>query len=154
MTETLLASFGLYGGALLIAFASGLFPLISVELFLVGVATLRSPPLASMVVMIALAVLGHQLAKTITYYAGIRGLAAPSGRVRRQLDRARVYIERWNRYPKLVLLFATTVGLPPMYVIGFVAKPLMNIELLPFTLWTVAGRTVRYATLTAIPLLF
>ena len=39
MTETLLATFGLYGGAFVISFVAGLFPLVSIELFLIGVST-------------------------------------------------------------------------------------------------------------------
>ncbi len=154
MTESLLSSFGLYGGALVLAFVSGLFPVLSVEVYLVGISTLRTPPLSSLAVMILLASLGHQLAKTITYYAGVGALELPNGRVRDRIERARSRVERWNRHPKLVMFLATTVGLPPMYLIGFIAKPLMHLEFIPFTLWTLFGRTARYATIAAIPLLF
>lgn len=153
MTDSLLSSFGMYGGALVIAFVAGLFPILSIEVFLVGVASLRAPSIAALAVMILLAAFGHQVAKTITYYAGVRAMELPRGRVKERIDKARARVERWNRRPKLIMFLATTVGLPPMYLIGFIAKPLMKIEILPFTLWTFFGRVARYATLAAIPYL-
>ena len=54
----------------------------------------------------------------------------------------------------LVMFLASTFGLPPLYLIGFIAKPLMKIEIIPFTLCCFFGRIGRFAVLAAIPLLF
>ena len=38
-------------------------------------------------------------------------------------------------------------------MIGFIARPLMNIPFVPFTVLCFVGRVARYATLAVIPLL-
>jgi len=62
-------------------------------------------------------------------------------------------IERWNRYPGVVFMLAATVGIPPMWLIGFVARPLMHLRFVPFTILCFLGRAGRYAVLAGIPLL-
>ena len=154
VTANLLASFGLYGGAFAISFIAGLFPLISIEVFLVGLSALRPPTIPQLALIVALSAIAHQLAKTITYYAGERALEMPHGKTRARIERARKYVDRWNKRPKLILLVGATVGLPPMYLLGFIAKPLMHLGFKTFTAITLFGRLGRYATLAAIPLLF
>jgi len=41
-----------------------------------------------------------------------------------------------------------------MYLLGFIAHPLMEIRFLPFTLLTFVGRFGRYIVLAVIPLAF
>ena len=43
MTEHLLASLGLYGGTFAVAVIAGLFPIASIELFLIGIAAWQRP---------------------------------------------------------------------------------------------------------------
>ena len=71
----------------------------------------------------------------------------------RLVDRWRPRIERWNRHPNWVFFFAATIGLPPMWLIGFIAKPIMQMRFWPFTLAGYGLRACRYAVLAIIPIL-
>lgn len=149
MADHLVAMLGLYGATLAFAFAAGMFPLLSIEVFLVGTAV-WGVATDELVVMIALAAVGHQVAKTVTYYAGVGALEMPRGKLRDQIAAARHRIERWNRRPRLIMLAGAALGLPPMYLLGFIARPMLNMHLATFTGISMAGRIARYTTLVAI----
>jgi membrane protein YqaA with SNARE-associated domain len=150
--DSLLASLGLYGAAFAVAFVAGLFPVVSIEVFL-GLTAGRVLA-RELVVMIGLAVIGHQIAKTITYYAGAGVFELPRGKVRQQIEAAKARIERWNRRPRLVMFVAAVTGFPPLYLLGFIARPLMKMNLATFTAISVAGRILRYTGAVAIGGLF
>ncbi len=152
MTHSLLASLGIYGASFVIALVAGLFPIASVEVFLVGLSALKHPSISELVICCVLATVGHQIAKTITYFAGEGALE--HGKLKPRVDKLRHKIEKWDRYPHAILFLAATVGLPPMYVLGFIEHPLMEIRFLPFTLITLVGRIGRYLVLAVIPLAF
>lgn len=152
MTGDLLASLGIYGASLVISFIAGLFPIASVEVFLVGLSALKHPSIAELALCCLLATLGHQIAKTITYFAGEGALE--NKKLKPRVDAIRHKIEKWDRYPHAILFLAATVGLPPMYLLGFIAHPLMEIRFLPFTVLTFIGRLGRYVVLAVIPLAF
>jgi membrane protein YqaA with SNARE-associated domain len=152
VTDHLLATFGLYGGAFVISFIAGLFPLVSIELFLVGVARLAPPSPAGIVALVLVAAVGHQIAKTVTYYAGVGALE--NKKLAARVERIRTKIDRWNRSPKLVMLLAATFGLPPLWLLGFIAHPLMRMRIVPFTVICFTGRIARYAFMLVVPMLF
>ena len=154
MTAHLLETLGIYGGAVVIAFLAGLFPLMSIEVFLIGLVTLGHITIAQLGVLVVLAAVGHQIAKTLTFYAGVGALEVPRGRVHEKIQAARKHIDRWNKHPYFVLFLASTVGLPPVYLIGFIAHPLMRIRFWPFTLICFFGRIGRYAVMSSVPLLW
>ncbi len=151
MTETLLSTFGLYGGAFVIAFVAGLFPLVSIELFLVGVSTWATPPPGGIALLVVLSAIGHQIAKTITFYAGIGALE--NKRLAARVEKVRAKIDRWDKRPKAIMFLSATVGLPPLWLLGFIAHPLMKMRIVPFTLITFFGRVGRYAFMMLVPLL-
>ena len=74
-------------------------------------------------------------------------------RIKPQIERARGRIDRWNRYPLSVFFFSATVGFPPMYLLGFIARPLMRIRFVPFTVLCLVGRFGRYTTIAVAALL-
>jgi membrane protein YqaA with SNARE-associated domain len=150
VSDHLLELFGVYGATVALAFAAGMFPLLSIEAFLVGYCALRPVTWSEYVILVLLAAVGHQIAKTVCYFAGVTGLE--SKRVRPIVDKWRPRIEKWNRYPGVVFMLAATVGIPPMWLIGFIARPLMHLRFVPFTLLCLVGRAGRYAVLAAIPL--
>lgn len=152
MTHNLLGSLGLYGASFVIALIAGLFPIASVELFLVVTSAAVHPTVSELALCSLLAAVGHQIAKTITYYAGEGALE--NKKLKPRIDRIRHRIEKWDRYPHAVLFLGATVGLPPMYLLGFIAHPLMEIRFLPFTILTFVGRLGRYIVLAVIPLAF
>jgi membrane protein YqaA with SNARE-associated domain len=150
VTDDLLARFGIYGGTLLVAFIAGLFPIASIELFLVGLSVAITPSFSTLFVLCLLAALGHQVAKTICYYAGEAALE--HGRVGKKLQEWRPRIEKWNKAPYLVMVLGATVGLPPMYLLGFIAEPIMKMRFIPYTLIVFIGRLGRFIFLAGIPL--
>jgi membrane protein YqaA with SNARE-associated domain len=149
VTESLLSTFGLYGGVLVISFLAGMFPLVSIELFLVGIARLAPPTPAATTLLVLLAAFGHQVAKTFTYYAGVGALE--NGKLAARVEKLRARIDRWNKRPKLVMFLAATIGLPPLYFLGFIAHPLMKMRFVPFTLISFFGRIGRYAFMIIVP---
>jgi membrane protein YqaA with SNARE-associated domain len=152
VTDNLIASFGLYGGTLLIGFIAGLFPIISIEALLLLVVTIYVPTWPQFAIIIVLAAVGHQLAKTSCYFAGAGMLALPRGKLKQRIDAAREHIDHWNKRPQWVLWISATVGLPPMYIIGFIARPLLHIRFVRFTVICFIGRVGRYAVMTIVPL--
>jgi membrane protein YqaA with SNARE-associated domain len=151
LSDHLLELFGVYGASLVISFCAGMFPLISIEAFLVGYCALRPVTWPEFAIMVLLAASGHQISKTVCYFAGITGLE--HRRLKPIVEKWRPRIERWNKYPWAVFLLAATVGLPPMWLIGFIARPLMHLRFVPFTIVCFVGRAGRYAFLAAIPML-
>jgi membrane protein YqaA with SNARE-associated domain len=151
VSEHVLELFGVYGGCLVIAFVAGMFPLVSIEAFLIAYCALRPVTWPEFVVMVLLGALGHQIAKTVCYFAGIGALE--NRRIKPMIAKWQPRIDRWNKYPWAIFLVAATVGLPPMWLIGFIARPLMHLRFVPFTLVCFFSRAGRYAVLAAIPML-
>jgi membrane protein YqaA with SNARE-associated domain len=149
VADSLLASLGLYGATFVIAFIAGMFPLVSIEVFLMG-ATALGVEARILVVLIGIAAVGHQIAKTVTYYAGAGAFELPRGKLRARIEAAKARIERWNRRPRLVMFVAAVLGLPPLLVLGFIARPMLNMGIKTFTTLSVTGRILRYSTLVAI----
>jgi membrane protein YqaA with SNARE-associated domain len=152
VAEDLLASLGMYGASAVVAFIAGLFPLFSIELFLMGLAAIVQPTFAEVVLCSLLAAGGHQIAKTITYYAGAGALE--HGKLKERVEKLRHKIEKWKNAPKLILLLAGALGIPPLWVIGFIARPLLGVGIVPFTLIIFATRVGRFIVLAGAPLLF
>jgi hypothetical protein len=48
------------------------------------------------------------------------------------------------------MLAGAALGLPPLYLLGFIARPVLNMQLATFTGISMAGRIARYTTLVAI----
>lgn len=153
VVDSLRATLGLYGATFVLAFLAGMFPLLSIEAFLVGLAAWGVAP-GTLAVLIGLAATGHQIAKTTTYYAGTGVCELPRGRMRDRIAAARRRIDRWNRRPRLVMFVAAAIGLPPLYLLGYIARPLMNMAFSTFTALSLGGRLLRYTTLVAIARLF
>jgi membrane protein YqaA with SNARE-associated domain len=47
------------------------------------------------------------------------------------------------------MLAGAALGLPPLYLLGFIARPVLNMQLATFTGITMAGRMARYTALVA-----
>lgn len=150
--QSLLESFGIYGGSMIVAFIAGLFPLFSIEIFLMGLSAFVTRTFATLALCCLLAAITHQIAKTITYYAGAGALE--HGKMKDRIERNRERIARWNKAPHLILLLGGALGIPPLWILGIVARPLMGIKILPFTLIVFVTRLGRFIVLAAIPLLF
>jgi membrane protein YqaA with SNARE-associated domain len=149
VADHLVAMLGLYGATLAIGFLAGMIPLLSIEVFLVG-AAVWGVATDELVALVAIAVIGHQVAKTLTYYAGAGVFELPRGKLRERIAAARERIDRWNRRPRLILLAGASIGLPPLYLLGFLARPVFRMRLATFTAISMAGRITRFTALVAI----
>ena len=148
MTDSLLGALGIYGGTFMVSFVAGLFPIASIELFLIGIAAWKHPSYEVLALLVVIACVGHQIAKSITYFAGEGILKLPKGRTKKALDKAQKHIDRWNKRPWLVMVLSATVGLPPLVVIAIIAGPIMRIKFVPFTIICFVGRFARFGVMT------
>jgi membrane protein YqaA with SNARE-associated domain len=153
VVDSLLATLGLYGATFAVAFIAGMFPAFSIEVFLVGASVLGAPA-RELPVLIGIAAVGHQIAKTVTYYVGAGAFELPRGKVRDRIDAARGRIDRWNKRPRLVMFVSAVTGLPPLYLLGIIAHPLMKMGITTFTAISFAGRVLRYTALVVVATLF
>jgi membrane protein YqaA with SNARE-associated domain len=153
VTDSLLSSLGLYGATFAVAFIAGMFPLFSIEVFLVGLTALGVEGRV-LVVLIGIAAVGHQVAKTLTYYVGAGVFELPRGKLRARIEAAKARIDRWNKRPRLIMFVSAAFGLPPLVVLGYIAGPLMKMRITTFTAITMTGRVLRYITLVAVARLF
>ena len=68
-------------------------------------------------------------------------------------DKIRPKIDKWNKAPRFVMFLAGGFGIPPLYILGFIARPLMGLGIVSFTLIVLGTRFARFVVLAAIPLL-
>jgi membrane protein YqaA with SNARE-associated domain len=137
---------GIYAGTFAIAAVSAFVPVISIEVFLVGLTVARGP--ADAVALVMLATLGQLAGKLPIYYA-TRGLTSLPGRHRRWLDRVRGWLDRTGRSPDLVLAASALVGVPP-FSIASTAAGALAIPAARFSLIVASCRALRFTALIGI----
>ncbi|MCX5741526.1 MAG: hypothetical protein NT062_03400, partial [Proteobacteria bacterium] len=127
-----LASFGIYGGAALSSFVFGIVPF-NPDIVLFGISAKLVDSIAQLPLLVVVATVAHVFAKVITYYMGIGLLAYPQRKPKwkRLIDRAQTKLDKWNRWPHFTVGLAAVVGLPPLFVIGFIAHAL-RVRIFPF----------------------
>lgn len=140
-----------------VSLLSGLVPVVSIEVYLGGLAA-ATDAAASPVLVAGLAVaagLGQTAAKVAWYLAAARSMESP--RLQRKLaqDRWRRGFERWRDRvtgrPVLttaVLLASACLGFPPLMIIAVVAGSL-RVPLAVYVPAVLLGRTVRFWLLLA-----
>jgi len=149
----LFASLGAYGGAALSSFAFGLIPFNpDLPLFAISATLLDSP--SQLPLLVTIATVAHVIAKVITYYLGIQLLRLPRGRFKRVIEKAQARLDdptsRWARWPKVIVFVSSVVGLPPLYVIGFVASA-MRVRIVPFIVLVTIGRVIHFGVVAGLP---
>jgi membrane protein YqaA with SNARE-associated domain len=72
--------------------------------------------------------------------------------MKERVDRIRHKIEKWAKAPKLILFASGLLGFPPLYLIGFIAHPMLGITIVPFTVIVFCTRIVRFFVIAAAPL--
>lgn len=156
-----------------IAFGSALLPLLSVEIFVLGLVT-REPGLPWLAIGVAVAV--GQLAGKLPYYLAARGslhlpaflhrrpkdepvLTPRRERWRRRTKRMRSWVEavteRCHRHPHWMFstyAVSSVVGLPPFMATSVLAG-LARMSLATFLATGLIGRCIRFSVLAASPAL-
>lgn len=145
----MLDALGIYAGAFAIGVGSCFVPVISIEVFLVGLVVTRGPGgLAAAAALVALATLGQVLGKLPVYFA-TRGLTNLEGRHRRWLERLRHWMARLRCRPDTVLAASALLGVPP-FAIASTAAGALDIPPARFSLIVGVGRALRFTALVAL----
>ena len=153
MLDTLRDTLGPYGGALIIGFIGGIFPLVSVELFVGAMALVLGDPWR-MVLVAVLATAGQMASTALRYWMG-RGVAkVPKGkRVEAAFARAKARIDKWQDKPLAIIAISALVGFPPFYFVAILAGTFK----MSFKAIMIVGgiaRLLRMLLVALIPLLF
>jgi membrane protein YqaA with SNARE-associated domain len=155
----LLTVIGLMSTAFGVSVASALFPLISVELFVVGL-VIKGPELPWWLLAMVIAV-GQVGGKLLHYYAA-RGIIQLPGFLRRREERERkgrwgAWLDRFRAtchqrpvWTGSVLLLSATASLPPFLATAVVAG-WARVSLPTFLLTGFVGRFIRFAALALMP---
>jgi membrane protein DedA with SNARE-associated domain len=154
-TSQLIDWFGLYLGALVFSFVSGVVPLFSVEVFLLAVGALTRNPWHLLGVT-ALTALGQLLSKLLLYASG-RGVLPGQlhGRLLRarglvRLSRLRDRLAGYKGSTGWMLFVSSLVGLPPSYLYSIVCG-MMGMGVWRFSAISSAGFLLRFAGLVYLP---
>jgi membrane protein DedA with SNARE-associated domain len=118
-----------------------LVPLVNIEAYLLGVATLtRSQGWP----VVLITTLGQMIAKVILYHGGRHGLRPMAGRFGGKLEKAESAFRRHPAGPDLVVFASAVTGLPPFYGVSVIAG-MMRIPLARFLLISTPARFLRFA---------
>lgn len=129
--------------------ASGIFPLVNAEIFIVGVAAIT--PSSRLWLVVAMATAGQAIAKTFMYLVGRGVFRLPwRGRARLDLETASAWVARWRSREDVLVFVSAALGLPPFYVTSIAAGTL-HFPYGRFIGWGMAGRVLRFATLVLVP---
>jgi len=142
--HSIVAALGIYAGAFVVGAISSVVPLVSIDVFLVGITLATGMTGAVPIALIVILAAAGQLAGKLPIYFATRGVVALPGPHRARIDRLRARLARWQRAPHLVLATSAVVGLPPFSFVATAAGALA-IRVQPFCLVVFAGRALRFA---------
>jgi membrane protein YqaA with SNARE-associated domain len=123
-------------------------PVVHSELYVIGVSTISPPSWAWP--LIAAAVLGQLVGKTLLYYVGKGAIKIRSERFQRMVTRAQ---EKMQANPKTggsILFVSATLGIPPMYPTAL-ACGAARMNYAWFLALVAGGRTLHYAIVVFAP---
>ena len=132
---------GVYVGSFAIAIASGVFPIVNAELYLIGlVLAIGGIPEALLLAVVIAA--GQMIGKGLLFLTA-RGA---SKRWTPKLERFRLRVQRWRSAPHSVTFVSAAVGRPPLSLLTVLAG-ILEIRFRMFLLVGFAGRTLRFGTI-------
>lgn len=153
--QQLIDWFGLYLGAFVFSFVSGVVPVLSVEVFLVAVGAFTRGPWHLLAVT-GLTALGQLLAKLLLYASG-RGILPGQlhGRILRtrglvRLGKLRDRLANYKGSTGWLLFMSALLGLPPSYLYSILCG-MMGMGLGVFTLISAVGFVLRFLGLLYLP---
>jgi membrane protein YqaA with SNARE-associated domain len=149
----LTSSLGIYLATFVIAVVGSVVPIISIEVFLIGLVMIVGP--ADAVPIVALAAIGQTLGKLPIYF-GTRGLTGLLARQpatgnragqRRRIERVRRWFARFH--PVKLLAASALVGIPP-FSLAATAAGVLAIPPRTFCAVVAIGRALRFAAIFAV----
>jgi membrane protein YqaA with SNARE-associated domain len=130
----------LYVFSFLYALASGLIPVVNIEVYLLAVATLTKGAPAPILLLVTA---GQMIAKYILYLSGRGLIRLPPGRIQGKVQKARDALESHPRGAGGVVLFSAITGFPPFYGMSLAAGALA-LPLPRFLVAATFGRLLRF----------
>lgn len=152
--DHLIQVFGLFPGAFILCFVSGLIPFLNSEIFVLALAALTDKPGALMTIA-TLGALGQILAMMLLYASGSGflnvGFLQPKNPQRlEKLTRLRERMTRYRGSAYSVLFIAASTGLPPVFMVSVVCG-ILRVNLSRFILIAFSARILRFAILVWFP---
>ena len=146
--HSIVAALGIYAGTFVVGAISSVVPLVSIDVFLVGITFAAGLSGAVPIALVVILAAAGQLAGKLPIYVATRGVVALPGPHRARIARLRARLARWQRAPHLVLATSAVVGLPPFSLVATAAGALA-IGVRPFCLVVFAGRGLRFTLVIA-----
>ena len=146
--EELIGKVGVYAASFLIGFVSGLVPFVNSEGFLVVVS-----PMVGRHALLPIALLtaaGQMVAKSILFYAGRGVFTINMGRLEKRIEAVQRKFKAWEGKVDLLVLLSASVGIPPFYVLSFVAGA-VKLNFFRFVSVGLVGRSIRFAVIIYFP---
>ncbi len=137
----LINEYGLFATVYIVCFVSGFVPLVNAEIFLIGIALMTKQE--DIIPVTLLAAAGQMSAKTVIYLAGRGAVRLPLGKIEAKITRIQALMHKWQGRTTILLLLSSAVGVPPFYVVSFVAG-IGKINILHFCATGFVGRWVRF----------
>jgi membrane protein YqaA with SNARE-associated domain len=128
--------------------ASAVIPVFHAEAYLVA-ASLLLPPELRWPLVIASAT-GQMLGKTGMYFAGRGALLIPGERMQRRIAQATERYRERGQIGSALVFVSSASGFPPFYIVS-IAAGMLKFPLVPFVLFGLAGRLIRFAVAVFLP---
>jgi membrane protein YqaA with SNARE-associated domain len=146
--EELLPGLGLYLTTYAVCLVSAVLPVVSAEVYLLGVGAVLSPD--AVVPVVLLSALGQMTGKACLYASGRGLLRLPLGRHQQRLDRLHARLLQSQGRTGALLFASAFLGLPPFYAVSIVAG-MLRVGFGSFLFCGFVGRTLRFAVVVLAP---
>ncbi len=146
--DQLFGPLGLYAATYAVSVVSAVFPVVSAEVYLIGVgATLSGDALVPVVLLTALG----QMTGKAGLYAGGRGLLRLGpGKSQGAVERLHARVLERRGSTGALLFVSAFLGLPPFYVLSIVAG-MLRVHFASFLVLGFVGRALRFALVILMP---
>ena len=94
--------------------------------------------------------MGQMVAKTIIFYAGRGTFKINMGKLGGKIEAVQKKFEDWENKADVLMLISASVGMPPFYVVSFVAGAL-KLHYIRFLIAGIIGRSIRFAVIVYFP---
>lgn len=146
--EALTGKVGIYLASFVVGFVSGLVPFVNSEIYLVAVSSVAARPALMPIALLVAA--GQMVAKTILFYAGQGVFKINMGKYQSKVEAVQDKFVRWKNKTDALIFMSAALGLPPFYVVSFVAGAL-KLNVIKFVVVGLVGRGIRFAALVYFP---
>jgi membrane protein YqaA with SNARE-associated domain len=139
---------GSYFWVAVLSFISAVFPLVSAEIVVLGLAA--ASPTPNVILLAAVATAAQMAGKSTMYWVGARAVSHTPARYRAAMDRWEQRFRHARGRVGSIVFVSSMSGLPPFYVISALAGAFRT-SFLTFLIAGTVGRFIRFASLAWFP---